>query len=57
MAIRKIKDAKDLNTNELIYFAGHAKATLMSDGQTVEDAIEDISNNMQPRTELKLKNM
>lgn len=39
---RKIKDAKDLTTNELIYFKGHAKATYMSDGRTVEDAINNI---------------
>ena len=42
MATRKVKDAKDLETNELIYFKGHAKATYMSDGRTVEDAINDI---------------
>lgn len=42
MATRKVKDAKDLSTNELIYFKGHAKATYMSDGRTVEDAINDI---------------
>ena len=42
MATRKIKDAKDLSTNELIYFKGHAKATYMSDGTTVEDAINNI---------------
>lgn len=42
MATRKIKDAKDLNSNELIYFKGHAKATYMSDGRTVEDAINNI---------------
>ena len=42
MATRKIKDAKDLATNELIYFKGHAKATYMSDGRTVEDAINNI---------------
>lgn len=40
MATRKIKDAKDLLTNELIYFKGHAKATYMSDGRTVEEAVE-----------------
>lgn len=39
---RKIKDAKDLTTGELIYFKGHAKATYMSDGKTVEDAIRQI---------------
>lgn len=42
MATRKIKDAKDFSTNELIYFKGHAKATYMSDGRNVEDAINDI---------------
>lgn len=42
MATRKIKDAQDLTTNELIYFKGHAKATYMSDGKTVEDAINQI---------------
>lgn len=42
MSTRKIKDAKDLETNELIYLRGHAKATYMSDGQTVEDAITNI---------------
>lgn len=42
MATRKIKDAKDLATDELIYFKGHAKATYMSDGRTVEDAVNQI---------------
>lgn len=39
MSTRKIKDAKDLENNELIYFKGHAKATYMSDGTNVEDAL------------------
>lgn len=39
---RKVKDAKDLEINELIYFKGHAKATYMSDGRSVEDAINQI---------------
>lgn len=42
MSIRKVKDAKDLSTDELIYFKSHAKATYMSDGSTVEDAIKNI---------------
>ena len=42
MSIRKIKDAKDLSDGSLIYFKGHAKATYMSDGTTVEDAINNI---------------
>ena len=43
MATRKIKDAKDLSTNELIYFKGHAQATYMSDGRTVEEAVNGMS--------------
>lgn len=39
MSTRKIKDAKDLENNELIYFKGHAKATYMSDGTNVEEAL------------------
>ena len=53
MSTRKIKDAKDLSTNELVYFKGHAKATYMSDGSTVEDTvkvlekdIDEISTNL-----------
>lgn len=42
MATRKIKDAQDTTTNELIYFKGHAKATYMSDGRNVEEAIHQI---------------
>jgi hypothetical protein len=44
MSTRQIKDAKDLSTNELIYFKGHAQATYMSDGRTVEEAIANINN-------------
>lgn len=44
MSQRKVKDAKDLESDELIYFKGHAKATYMSDGRTVEDAINDVGN-------------
>ena len=40
--MRKVKDAKDLTTNELIFFKGHAKATYMSDGRNVEEAILQI---------------
>lgn len=43
MATRKIKDAKDLSTNELIYFRGHAQAIYMSDGRTVEEAVNNTS--------------
>ena len=43
MSPRKIKDAKDLSTNELIYFKGHAQATYMSDGRTVEEAVNGMS--------------
>lgn len=40
MSTRKIKDAIDLSTGEKVYYKGHAKATFMSDGRTVEDAIK-----------------
>lgn len=43
MATRQIKDAKDLITGELIYFKGHAQATFMSDGRTVEEAVSGMS--------------
>lgn len=42
MATRKVKDAKDLETDELIYFKGHAKATYLSDGNSVEDVIIEL---------------
>ena len=41
MSHRKIKDAVDLTNDELIYFRSHAKATFMSDGKTVENAIQE----------------
>lgn len=47
MSIRKVKDAKDLSSNELIYFKGHAKATYMSNGTTVEDAINNIETEIE----------
>lgn len=43
MSTRNIKDAKDLSTGELIYFKGHAQATFMSDGRTVEEAVSGMS--------------
>ena len=42
MSTRKIKDAVDLTTNEKIYFRGHAKATYLSDGRNVEEALGEI---------------
>lgn len=66
MSTRKIKDAKDLSTNELIYFKGHAQATYMSDGRTVEEAVNGMSggsgsggsidtSNLATKTELSQK--
>lgn len=52
MSIRKIKDAKDLDTNELIYFKGHAQATFMSNGWTVEDAVNQKTFAGYPKVEL-----
>lgn len=44
MSIRKIKNAKDLSTNELIYFKSHAQATFMNNGLNVEEAITNLEN-------------
>lgn len=56
MTTRKIKDAKDLSTQELIYFKGHAKATFMSDGTTVEDAVNDKQDVLISGTNVKTIN-
>ena len=42
--MRKVKDAKDLESDELIYFKGHAKATYLSDGRNVEEAINQVGD-------------
>ena len=64
MSTRNIKDAKDLDTGELIYFKGHAQATFMSDGRTVEEAVSGMSggsggtidtSNLATKTELAQK--
>ena len=39
MNTRKVKDAYDLNSNEKIYFRGHAKSTYMSNGKDVETTL------------------
>ena len=54
MATRNIKDAKDLSTGELIYLKGHARATFLSDGRTVEDAI--LAGISSPETSVDLSN-
>lgn len=41
ISTREVKDAVDLETDSLIYFSSHAKATYMNNGVTVEDAIND----------------
>lgn len=42
--MREIRDAQSITTGEKIYFKGHAGATYMSDGSTVEDSIKSLSN-------------
>ena len=44
MATREVKDALDLSTGNPVYFRSHAMATYMSDGSTVEDRINMLSN-------------
>ena len=43
MSTRKVVDAKNLDTDELVYFKSHAKATYMSDGTTVEDKLANVN--------------
>lgn len=59
MNTRKVKDAIDLETNEKVYLKGHAKATYMSDGRTVEDAINyiDSGGEVQKTTEAEITAM
>ena len=44
MGTRKIRDARDFDTKEKIYFKGHAEATYMSDGRTVEKAVNEAAS-------------
>lgn len=39
MDTRVVRDAKDINTGELIYFRGHAGVTYLTDGSTVQDRL------------------
>lgn len=51
---RRLKDAKDLETDELIYFKSHAKGTYMSNGTTVEDRIVKIDKFFEEGAKLNL---
>lgn len=51
---RRLKDAKDLETDELIYFKSHAKGTYMSNGTTVEDRIVNIDKFFEEGAKLNL---
>lgn len=42
---RTIQDAVNLNTGEKIYFTSHAAATYLTNGKTVQDAIDDLNEN------------
>lgn len=42
MSTRQVKDARNTKSGEKIYFKGHAKATYMSNGKTVEDSINEV---------------
>lgn len=52
---RKVKDAKDITTGELVYLRGHAKATYMSDGASVEDAISEVRGSIPDTSEFYTK--
>ena len=49
-------DAKDLDTNELIYFKGHAKSTYTSNGKNVEEAFLDKQDTLVSGTNIKTIN-
>lgn len=56
MATRKIKDAKETTTGELIYFKGHAEATYMSDGATVENKVNSKQDKLTSGSNIKTIN-
>ena len=45
--MRQVKDAIDHKTKEKVYLKGHAKATYMSDGRSVEDSIDDKADKVE----------
>ena len=56
MANRKIKDAKEVKSDELIYFKGHAEATYMSDGSTVENKVNSKQDKLISGSNIKTIN-
>ena len=40
--MREVKDLRDSKTGEKFYPKSHAKAVYLSDGRTVEDAIDEV---------------
>ena len=56
MSTRKVMDARDLDTNELIYFKGHAKAVYLSNGKNIEDAFVDKQDTLVSGTNIKTIN-
>ena len=38
--MRQIRDAKDVNTGEPIYFTSHVAATYFNDGSTLESVLD-----------------
>ena len=57
MSTRKIKNAKDPSTNELIYFKSHAQATFMNNGLNVEEAITNLENSQNSAKEELFENI
>ena len=49
--MRKVMDAIDLTTNEKVYYKGHAKATYLSDGRNVEDALSEVSDSLESKVD------
>jgi hypothetical protein len=53
MDTRQVKDAVDTETSKKIYLKSHAMATYMSDGRTVEEAINSGSGGNVDLSELE----
>ena len=51
---RVVMDAVDIKTDKKIYFTGHANATYMSDGTTVETNINQTNNRIDELSDLNI---
>ena len=55
MAEIEIRDAKDVVSGDQFYFTGHAAATFMSDGESVESAIKTLREGLKNENSDRIK--